>query len=154
LMVTRGYPSLSYLHEAAESIAAEGKPAVLYYFGDYDPSGLDITRAVKDGLREMAPDASIRLGRVAVTAEQIEEWDLPTRPTKKTDTRSKAFEGESVEVDAIEPRLLREMVRDCIERHVDQRALKVTKVAERSEREIMERLSRAYQHGGKKVFGR
>ncbi len=37
LMVTRGYPSISYLYEAAEAIAETGKPAFLYYFGDYDP---------------------------------------------------------------------------------------------------------------------
>ncbi len=42
LMVTRGYPSLSFLHTAAAAIAATGKPAYLYYFGDYDPSGVDI----------------------------------------------------------------------------------------------------------------
>ena len=40
-MVTRGYPSLSYLHEAAEAIAEQGRPAfLLYYFGDHDPSGV------------------------------------------------------------------------------------------------------------------
>ena len=51
LMVTRGYPSLSYLHAAATHIAQRGKPAFLYYFGDYDPSGVDITRAVEEGIR-------------------------------------------------------------------------------------------------------
>jgi len=28
---------------AAKGIEASGKPTHLYYFGDYDPSGLDIT---------------------------------------------------------------------------------------------------------------
>ena len=59
LMVTVGYPSLSYLHEAAEQIAAKDKPAYLYYFGDHDPSGIDITCLVEDGIREFAPDAEI-----------------------------------------------------------------------------------------------
>jgi hypothetical protein len=72
--------------------------------------------------------------------EQIVEWGLPTRPTKKTDGRSKGFEGESVEVDAIEPTRLRQIVRECIERHVDRRALAVLKTAERSERELFSRL--------------
>jgi hypothetical protein len=44
LMVTRGYPSYSFLAQAAESIKEQGKPAYLYYFGDYDPSGVDISR--------------------------------------------------------------------------------------------------------------
>lgn len=55
LMVTRGYPSISFLHDSAETIAGNGKPAFLYYFGDHDPSGVDITRAVEEGIREFAP---------------------------------------------------------------------------------------------------
>ena len=39
LMVTRGYPSLSFLYSAAEMIAAKVCPTFIYYFGDYDPSG-------------------------------------------------------------------------------------------------------------------
>lgn len=123
LMVTRGYPSISYLYEAAEALAAQDKPAYLYYFGDYDPSGVDITRAVESGIREFAPDAEIYFNRIAVTQEEIELWDLPTRPTKKTDSRSKNFEGESVEVDAILPATLRALVSECITHHIDQDAL-------------------------------
>jgi hypothetical protein len=50
LMVTRGYSSLSYLHTAAEAIQRQQKPTYLYYFGDQDPSGVDITRTVNEGI--------------------------------------------------------------------------------------------------------
>jgi hypothetical protein len=80
LMVTRGYPSLSYLHSAAEAIEDEGKPAFLYYLGDHDPSGVDITRAVEQGIREFAPGAEIAFERIAVTPDQIRDLRLPTRP--------------------------------------------------------------------------
>jgi hypothetical protein len=147
LMVTRGYPSLSYVYEAAAALNAACKPAHLYYFGDYDPSGLDITRNVESRLREFAPDAEIHFERVAVTEEQIRQWGLPTRPTKKTDTRSKGFNGRSVEVDAIPARQFRRLVKERIGRHVDRRALGVLQAAEDSERELLEKLSRRY--GGK-----
>ncbi len=39
LMVTRGYPSVSYLYEAASTIREQGKPAFLYYFGDHQGDG-------------------------------------------------------------------------------------------------------------------
>jgi hypothetical protein len=146
LMVTRGYPSLSYLYEAAEAIAAKGKPAYLYYFGDYDPSGVDITRAVEAGIREFAPDAEIYFERVAVTEDQIEAWNLPTRPTKKTDSRSKTFAGDSVEVDAISPAMLRGLARDCIDRHMDYFALERLREVEEAERETLLRISQAWQH--------
>ncbi|MBZ5623506.1 MAG: hypothetical protein LAQ69_33010 [Acidobacteriia bacterium] len=140
LMVTRGYPSVSYLHAAAETIGATGKPAYLYYFGDHDPSGRDITRATEAGLREFAPDADISFERVAVTETQIALLRLPTRPTKSADSRSKSFSGESVEVDAIPPELLRHLVRGCIERHLDEDRLRLTELVEAAERETLARI--------------
>jgi hypothetical protein len=140
LMVVRGFSSLTFLHSAAETIAEVGKPTYLYYFGDYDPSGLVIPKKIEEDLREFAPAAEIHFERVAVTHQQIEELSLPTRPTKKTDSRSKNFRGESVEVDAIPSRKLREIVRDCITQHVDEREYEALKVAEASERETLLRL--------------
>ncbi len=142
LMVTRGYPSLTYLYEAAETIQEYGKPTYLYYFGDYDPSGLDITRTVEHGIQEFAPEINFTLERVAVTREQIEELSLPTRPTKQTDSRSKNFEGESVEVDAIPPHQLRELAQQCIAGHIDEAQLKTLEIAEESEREILMKIAK------------
>jgi hypothetical protein len=73
------------------------KPAYLYYLGDHDPSGVDIPRNVEARLREFAPNANMHFQRLAVTQAQIVEFALPTRPTKKTDSRTKAFNGQSVE---------------------------------------------------------
>ncbi len=134
LMVVRGFSSITFLHSAAESIAAQGKPAHLYYFGDYDPSGLVIPQKVEQRIREFAPLTDIHFVRVAVNREQIAEMKLPTRPTKRTDSRAKNFIGESVEVDAIPPRTLRQMVSECITQHVDQQAYAVLRAAEESER--------------------
>jgi hypothetical protein len=142
LMVTRGYPSISYLHSAAEAIAEQGKPAYLYYFGDYDPSGLDIPRKVESDLRqfteEMSFGSEIYFERVAANPSQILSMNLPTRPTKKTDSRAREFIGESVEVDAIPPKALREIVRRCISQHVDEHAYGLMKEAEASERETLQ----------------
>jgi hypothetical protein len=145
LMVTRGYPSLSYLYEAAGAIADQYRPAYLYYFGDHDPSGLDIERNLGERLREFVGDgaAEIHLERAAVTPAQIEAWGLPTRPTKKTDSRARGFEGGSIEVDAIPPRVLRQLVRACIERHVDRNALATLQAAEESERLTLDYIARS-----------
>ncbi|MCH9000581.1 MAG: hypothetical protein IID48_20275 [Proteobacteria bacterium] len=137
LMVTRGYPSLSFLHSAAEGILDEDKPTFLYYIGDHDPSGVHIPQKVEADLREMAPGAEIHFERIAVNIDQIEAWNLPTRPTKKTDTRSKTFKGASVEADAIPPADLRALVEEAITQHINKEALNATMVAERSEREIV-----------------
>jgi hypothetical protein len=130
LMVTRGYPSLSYVHEAAQAIEAMGKPATILYFGDHDPSVVDIPRNVMDMLREFAPDADIDLDRIAVTPLQLATMGLETRPTKTSDSRSRDFDRDSVEVDAIPPATLRYLYRQAI----DDDALDIARAAEEPER--------------------
>jgi hypothetical protein len=142
LMVTRGYPSLSFLYQAAVDMAQEEKPCFLYYFGDHDPSGLDIPRRVERDLRGFAPDVDLTFERVAVTMEQVEAWDLQTRPTKEWKSRPKGFEGESIEVDAIPPDKLRDLVEECIVQHIDQDLLRRTKMIEKAERETLQGIVR------------
>jgi hypothetical protein len=137
LMVARGYSSISFLHSAAKTIEAKGKPTHIYHFGDLDPSGVDAARDIETKLRRYAPDAGIHFERPAVTREQVERWNLPTRPTKQTDTRAKKFNGTSVELDAITAATLRELVRGCIERHIDHEQLNLLRIAEASERELL-----------------
>ena len=77
--------------------------------------------------------------RVALTEEQIAEFDLPTRPTKREGNRhAKHFDGDSVELDALPPDELRALVCACIEQHVSADALAVLRAAEESERELLE----------------
>lgn len=139
LMSARGYASLSFLHSAAEDIANDGRPAFIYHLGDYDPSGVNAAAKIEETLRDMVGDrAAIRFDRIAVTPDQIELLDLPTRPTKKTDSRAKGFGSElSVELDAIEPDMLRALVDQKIRRHVDEDQLKVIEAAEESERNFL-----------------
>lgn len=144
LMVTRGYPSLSYLHGAGEAIAAAGIETFIYYFGDRDPSGADIARHVAEGLDEFSGDTPINFEQVAVTEKQIIELDLPTRPTKKTDSRSKAWRGESVEVDAIHPDELRYLAESCIRQHLPEGHLLELRIAEESEKRALRMFGRRF----------
>lgn len=148
LMVTRGYASLSFLAASAEAIEAQGKPAFLYYFGDHDPSGVDIPRQVEKTLRALAPSAEIYFERVAVNRDQIVDLKLPTRPTKSTDSRAKSFEGESVEVDAISPDELRNMCEQRIAQHVNPNILERTFRIEKLERESLQKIALDFSGGG------
>jgi hypothetical protein len=137
LMVARGYASLSFLHGAADYIGALDVPTYIYHLGDFDPSGQDAARAIEETLREMAPDAEIHFERLAVTPAQITRWRLPTRPTKTTDSRSRGFGAVSVELDAIPPNRLRNLVQKAIERHLPPDQYAVLKVAEESEQKLI-----------------
>jgi hypothetical protein len=144
LMVAKGYSSITFLHSAAKAIEARGKPAYIFHLGDLDPSGVDAARDIETKLHRYAPSAEIHFERPAVTREQVEQWNLPTRPTKMTDTRAKKFNGTSVELDAIPAAKLRELVRACIERHIDQEQLRFLRIAEESEREVFVKLASTY----------
>jgi hypothetical protein len=137
LMVARGYASLSFLHAAAEFIGELEVPTHIYHLGDFDPSGVDAGEKIEATLRELAPAAEIHFERLAVTPEQIEAWRLPTRPTKATDSRARGFGPVSVELDAIEPGVLRRLVQTAIERHLPPDQLAVLKAAEESERTLL-----------------
>ena len=137
LMTARGYSSLSFVHSAAQVIKAKKKPAYIFHFGDLDPSGVDASRDIEAKLRRYAPGAEIHFERPAVTREQVERWNLPTRPTKPQDPRAKKFVGTSVELDAIPAAKLRELVRECIERHIDMQQLALLRIAEESERQLL-----------------
>jgi len=147
LMVTRGYSSLSFLHNAAESWRMDWRdaldqPVTVYYLGDHDPSGRDIDRNIERRLREFAPDTRLRFERIAVTEEQITEWNLPGRPTKRTDSRSHSWVGDSVELDAIPPDRLRDLVRQRIDSHVNPYTLERIHAAEAVERESIRAFAR------------
>ena len=136
LYVSRGYSSITFLYEAAEEIKEQYKPAYIYHFGDFDPSGVDAAYKIRDGLIEHG--ANIHFERVAVTPEQIKAMNLPTRTTKRSDPRAKGWgDSPSVELDALPAPVLRELVRECIERHLDHTTLAMTQLVEQREKETL-----------------
>jgi hypothetical protein len=143
LMSARGYASLSFLHSAAMEMAEQERACFVYHFGDFDPSGVNAAEKIEETLRELAPGAEIHFHRVAVTPTQISTMRLPSRPTKSEDSRSKTWTGgDSVELDAIEPAILRGLVRYCIERHLPQNEVALLKAAQASEREALKAFAR------------
>jgi len=61
-----------------------------------------------------------------------------TRPTKKTDRRSKNFSGESVEIDAMPTKFLHQLVEDCITGHINAGEWARECETEKEERETLE----------------
>jgi hypothetical protein len=145
LGVLRGYASESFCYSMAEAIRATGKPVYVYQLGDHDPSGLDAWRHFQEKVTSFLTD-KMRLcpavfERIAVTPEQITEYQLPTRPTKNSDSRSKTFTGGSVEVDAIPPTAIRRLLEKAITQHIDPEQYRLHQIAEQSERDGLYRMT-------------
>jgi hypothetical protein len=148
VVVSKGVPSLTQIFGSFGNIyhAAEaGKLSYLYQFGDHDPSGCLIPEVIESRLGEFSEKYGCWarvVERVALTPEQIEEYRLPTRPTKREgNSHAKRFEGDSTELDALAPNVLRELVRECIQRHIDPHQVEILREAEESERELIERFA-------------
>jgi hypothetical protein len=118
----KGYPSLTFLYEMSErmKLAEErGKKCVILYFGDYDPSGEDIPRSIKENLIKLGI-YDIELRRIMLMERQVIEWELPPAPAKLTDSRTANWEGlGQVELDAVEPRKLQRICQEAIDEIFD-----------------------------------
>ena len=146
LMVVKGYPSVTFLHTAASQMKNDyfhhNRITKIFYLGDRDPSGVDIYRHITERIPEFAPQTPVIFQHVAVTPAQVRQWQLPSRPTKKKDSRAKGFEGESVELDAIQPSDLRQLVTDCIEKVIDSSQLQQLRAIEKMEKDSVPQLLR------------
>jgi len=113
----KGYPSLTFLHDAANRFndaVYQGKQPVILYFGDYDPSGEDIPRALAENIRDLGCE-EIEVRRICLMEEQVLAWHLPPAPTKLTDSRTANWDGlGQVELDAVRPEKLISLLDDAI----------------------------------------
>jgi len=145
VVVSKGMPSLTQLFESFQNIrrASEaGKYCFIYQFGDHDPTGALIPEVIRSRMnwfceKDDCPRPTVQ--RYALTEEQIEQYELPTRPTKREGNRHAAkFTGDSVELDALPSAVLRELVVGCIEQHISPDEVAILREAEESERHFLE----------------
>ncbi len=109
IVALRGYASQTLADDVARDVERQGRPAVLLYAGDFDPTGKDIDRdfAQRVGCFD-------RVVRVALEREQIDKYDLPPQPGKSTDSRAARFMAEhgeliQVELEALPPDTLHDL---------------------------------------------
>jgi hypothetical protein len=145
LMITRGFSSETFCYEAIAARGGDTRPFYVYYLGDFDRAGRDAARSLEEKLTRFADEEGIEIifETLAVTHEQISQWELPTREPKRKSRADKNWPYDfACELDAIPPDDLRAIVETAINRHLSQRKLKILKIAEESERNIIARLVR------------
>ena len=134
----KGYPSLTFLHEARDrfdTAIENGKNVIILYFGDYDPSGTDIPRSIQENLERMMCEVEVK--RIALNPDLIKELNLPSVPPKVTDSRTASWDGlGAVELDAIDPHLLKDICKTAIDEQFDTDKYDELKVLEEKERAI------------------
>jgi hypothetical protein len=139
LVVNKGYTSSSAIYGAYQRFVEcieNGQNVIILYFGDHDPSGLDMVRDIRERIEFMLlngehfdlfefksiPDC-FKIIPIGLTMNQIKDYNLPPNPTKLTDTRAskyiKKYGKTCWEVDALKPQVLTGIVEANIEHIID-----------------------------------
>ena len=139
----RGYVSQSEQWRAAQRLRGyleAGQRVVVLHLGDHDPSGIDMTRDIGDRLRKfVAGDLvrgdnaveevlemldNLRVDRIALNMDQVDQYNPPPNPTKLTDSRAGAYVADygfdSWELDALDPDVLVQLIRDKVAEQCDE----------------------------------
>lgn len=116
----RGYTSQSEMWVGAMRLRQYvdgGQTPLILHFGDHDPSGKDMSRDITERLQLFM--GGVEFKRLALNFNQIEEFNPPPNPAKFSDPRAAGyvaeFGDESWELDALEPALLVQLIRENIE---------------------------------------
>jgi len=144
LNVGRGYDGWDSIHNAADRFG-DGDGSTILYFGDFDPSGEDMVRSLRERLAFFGCEPDVI--KVALTADDVKRYNLPPDFTKTTDTRRAAFVERfgdvAVELDALPIDVLRERITTEVESIMDLDALAEVRELEKKERaKIARALSR------------
>lgn len=117
---TRGYNSHSESWRAAQRFSRyirKGQRPIIFYVSDLDWAGLDMHRDIQDKLERYC-GTPIIVQRLALTIDQVEEFNLPDNPVKDTDVRIKdwAYGDKCWELDAHHPEEIQKLFREAVEK--------------------------------------
>jgi hypothetical protein len=135
LRVFHGYTSATCIYEVATSI---NRPPLALYVGDHDPSGCDMRENDIAGRLKRYGNGgcSVDFRVIALTMDQIVEHSLPSIPAKPKDPRHnayvKAHGSKCWELDALDPRTLRAILKKQVEGLIDWDAWNEAKDVERN----------------------
>ncbi|HPB88478.1 MAG TPA: hypothetical protein PLP59_13240, partial [Thermotogota bacterium] len=128
LVVCKGYLSISFQHLyvlRVEAARRNGQHPVVIYFGDFDPSGVDMFENYQECFSENFGVNDIRFVRGALNFEDIAGYGLLNDPEalKDSDKRSKKFIEKygryAVELDAVPPDKLVERITETLFNYFD-----------------------------------
>ncbi|MDR0767726.1 MAG: hypothetical protein LBE57_04735 [Methanosarcinales archaeon] len=142
----RGYVSQSTMWESARRLIDVDKDITIFHLEDHDPSGKDMSRDIEDRLKLFG--ANISFERIALNFDQIEYYRPPPNPTKLTDSRSTGyvdeFGYECWELDALEPRVITDLISNKIKPVMDEDLFELHQKREDLEKERLKRFASTY----------
>jgi hypothetical protein len=137
--VLHGFSSATVVHEIAED--DDGRPLIILYVGDWDPSGLYMSECDLPERLKKYHGHHVKVRRIALVQRQLAR--LPSFPAtdKKKDPRYKWFvanHGKRCwEVDALDPNVLRACVKKAIKSLIEPVAWRRCEIVNAAERDSL-----------------
>src|SRR5262245_18836820 len=140
IITGEGELSLTACVQVVDRAIASDRPVRILYISDFDPAGqsmpLTVARKIEHLIYRRGLDLDIQVRVVALTREQVIEYEIPSIPLKETERRAADFHeqhgGLAAELDALEalhPGELRRILAQEIERYFDPDLVAATEAA-------------------------
>jgi len=150
----KGYNSQSEMWRAGQrllELAESGYMVRVLHLGDHDPSGIDMTRDIRDRLNMFAEPNDVVVKRIALNMEQVEELKPPPNFAKLSDARSAdyiaEYGDESWELDALSPAYINDLIQEEVEVVLDQEAWAEAKEADEADRQKLGAVADEFRSG-------
>ena len=120
----KGYTSQSEMwnsgHNRISEYLGQDQIPIILHLGDHDPSGLDMTRDIRERLAMFAGEP-VAVERIALNMDQVEQYGPPPNPAKTTDSRFASYVeqygDQSWELDALNPEVLAALIEEHVNRY-------------------------------------
>ena len=144
----KGYVSQSEMYSASKRLldhCQNHQIPIIVHLGDHDPSGIDMTRDIIDRMQTLGVDLSrIEVNRIALNHDQVIQYNPPPNPAKLSDSRANGYIAEygtdSWELDALEPRVLRQLIQDTVEKYRDEVVYNETMIQEKEYKDVLKKV--------------
>lgn len=123
LSVSGRYPSLAQVKSAIDRFNCYDKQKIILYFGDLDPTGKDMPRYLSETFPKLRCN-DVTIEEITINPSDVNQYNLPTIPLKEKDRRTRSYKQNfgidyGVEIDALSPSNLKQIIRGSIEKHLD-----------------------------------
>ncbi|MET7305007.1 hypothetical protein [Embleya sp. NPDC005575] len=126
----RGQSSKTFVHEAVVEYLRRGRPLSVLFAGDWDPTGRSVPRSVVERMERYGNGGlELDFRQIAVTADDVRSGRFTTHDVNTADANYRRYREEclredidphlAVEVEALDPGLLRRRLESAIEALID-----------------------------------
>jgi hypothetical protein len=145
---TRGNNSQSNMRSAGvrfKNLLLRDVTPVILHLADHDPNGIDMTRDIQERMSMFAGD-EIEVRRIALTIEQVRQYNPPANFAKDDDNHKAAYvqrfgTEECWELDALEPQVIDGLIRAELEQLIDEDEWEEKKAQEKRNRDLLTKVS-------------